>query len=79
MEFALLGVLAVVVIVAVASIAPRLGVAAPILLVLLGIAASYVPGVPTLDDARAEGAHASHVIDRAQAILDVEQSRLDIH
>lgn len=31
-----------------------------------------------LDDARAEGAHASHVIDRAQAILDVEQSRLDI-
>ena len=34
---------------------------------------------PELDDARAEGAHASHVIDRAQAILDVEQSRLDIH
>ena len=49
MEFALLGVLAVVVIVAVASIAPRLGVAAPILLVLLGIAASYVPGVPTFE------------------------------
>ncbi len=49
MEFALLGVLAVVVIVAVASIAPRLGVAAPILLVLLGIAASYVPGVPTVE------------------------------
>ncbi len=36
-------------------------------------------GLATLDDARAEGAHASHVIDRAQAILDVEQSRLDIH
>ena len=49
MEFALLGVLAVVVIVAVASIAPRLGVAAPILLVLLGIAASSVPGVPTFE------------------------------
>ena len=49
MEFALLGVLAVVVIVAVASTAPRLGVAAPILLVLLGIAASYVPGVPTVE------------------------------
>ncbi len=49
MEFALLGVLAVVVIVAVASIAPRLGVAAPILLVLLGIAASHGPGVPTFE------------------------------
>ena len=49
MEFALLGVLAVVVIVAVASTAPRLGVAAPILLVLLGIAASSVPGVPTFE------------------------------
>lgn len=49
MEYALLGVLAVVVIVAVASIAPRLGVAAPIILVLVGIATSYAPGVPTFE------------------------------
>lgn len=36
----------VVLIVAIAHLAPRLGVAAPIALVLLGVAGSYVPGTP---------------------------------
>ncbi len=48
-EFSILAAVAVAVIVAVAHFAPRLGVAAPVLLVLAGIGASYVPGTPHLD------------------------------
>lgn len=43
------GVIAVAVIVAVAAFSRRLGIAAPILLVLVGVALSYVPGVPEVD------------------------------
>ena len=43
------GVLAVVLIVAVAAFARRLRVAAPILLVVVGVVASYLPGVPTIE------------------------------
>lgn len=40
---------AVLVIVALAHFAPKLGVAAPVLLVLVGVAASYVPGAPEME------------------------------
>jgi monovalent cation/hydrogen antiporter len=43
------GVIAVAVIVGVAAFARRLGIAAPILLVLVGVGLSYVPGVPELE------------------------------
>jgi CPA1 family monovalent cation:H+ antiporter len=43
------GVIAVAVIVAVAAFSRRLGIAAPILLVVVGVLLSYVPGVPSLD------------------------------
>ncbi|WP_062287364.1 cation:proton antiporter [Demequina phytophila] len=45
----LIGVVAVVAIVAVHSIAPRVGVAAPLLLVLLGVGVSFIPGVPEIE------------------------------
>lgn len=45
-EVALLAVAAVLIIVAVSYAAPRLGVAAPVLLVLVGMACSQVPGAP---------------------------------
>jgi NhaP-type Na+/H+ or K+/H+ antiporter len=48
-QLAVLGTVAVLVIVAVAHVAPRLGVAAPVLLVLVGIGASYVPGAPEVE------------------------------
>ncbi|RKQ36139.1 cation:proton antiporter [Kocuria tytonis] len=47
-ELTLLAVAAVVVVVAVTSISARIGVAAPILLVVVGVALSLVPGVPTV-------------------------------
>lgn len=47
-EYALLAVAAVLVIVGVAHVAPRLGVAAPVLLVVVGVVASYLPGAPEL-------------------------------
>ncbi|PPF42554.1 peptidase [Pseudoclavibacter sp. AY1F1] len=46
LELAVFGVAAILIIVAVAAIAPKLGVAAPILLVLVGIGVGYLPGVP---------------------------------
>lgn len=49
LELAVFGVAAVLIIVAVAAIAPRLGVAAPILLVLVGIGVGYLPGVPDFE------------------------------
>lgn len=43
------GVIAIAVIVAVTAFSRRLGIAAPILLVVVGVALSYVPGVPELE------------------------------
>ncbi|MCP2031737.1 CPA1 family monovalent cation:H+ antiporter [Okibacterium sp. HSC-33S16] len=48
MEYALLGLFGVLAIVLVARFAPRLGVASPLLLVVVGIATSYIPGVPDI-------------------------------
>lgn len=45
-ELALLAVVAVLIIVVVSYVAPQLGVAAPVLLVIVGMAASQVPGAP---------------------------------
>ncbi|MET9229119.1 sodium:proton antiporter [Lentzea sp. NPDC003310] len=47
-EWALLAVTAVLIIVAVSYFAPKLGVAAPVLLVLVGMACSQLPGAPHL-------------------------------
>lgn len=47
-ELALVGVVAVLVIVAVAYFAQKLGVAAPVILVLLGIGVSLLPGMPEI-------------------------------
>ena len=49
MELAPALVVAVIGIVAVTRIAPRVGVAAPLLLVLLGVVASLLPGAPGLE------------------------------
>ncbi|MCU1573939.1 MAG: sodium:proton antiporter [Micrococcaceae bacterium] len=46
MELAVVGVIAVVIIVAVEKFAARLGVAAPLILVVVGLVLSYAPGVP---------------------------------
>lgn len=46
MDLELLAVLAVVVIVTVTAVASRVGVAAPLLLVVVGVVLSFVPGVP---------------------------------
>lgn len=46
MSYQLLGVLGILTIVAVATLAPRIGVATPLLLVLIGTAGSLIPGVP---------------------------------
>ena len=48
-EFALVAVGAIVVIVAAAAFSSRLGVAAPLLLVLVGIGYSFLPGVPAIE------------------------------
>lgn len=48
MELALYGVVALAVIVAAAAFSKRLGVAAPILLVAVGVALSYMPGMPEI-------------------------------
>ncbi|MBG6239606.1 CPA1 family monovalent cation:H+ antiporter [Mycetocola sp. CAN_C7] len=49
MDYALLGIFGIFAIVAVARFAPRVGVAAPLILVVVGIAASFVPWVPPFD------------------------------
>jgi CPA1 family monovalent cation:H+ antiporter len=48
-ELTLVGVVAIIAIVAVAVFAGRLGVAAPLLLVIVGVGLSFVPGVPDLE------------------------------
>jgi monovalent cation/hydrogen antiporter len=47
MEWALFGVVAIVSIVAAGAFANRLGVAAPLLLIVLGVGFSFIPGAPT--------------------------------
>ncbi|GGF35759.1 peptidase [Marmoricola endophyticus] len=49
MDFTILAVLAVLVLVAITVLAPRVGVAAPLLLVAAGVLISLVPGVPTAE------------------------------
>ncbi|MBS3178145.1 MULTISPECIES: cation:proton antiporter [unclassified Pseudoclavibacter] len=49
LELAVFGVAAILIIVAVAAVAPKLGVAAPILLVIVGIGVGYLPGVPDFE------------------------------
>jgi CPA1 family monovalent cation:H+ antiporter len=49
MDYALVAVIGVVAVVAAAAFSRRLGVAAPLLLVLLGIGYSFIPGVPVID------------------------------
>jgi CPA1 family monovalent cation:H+ antiporter len=46
-QYALLAVIGIVTIVAVAAFSKKLGVAAPLILVVVGIAASYLPGLPS--------------------------------
>jgi monovalent cation/hydrogen antiporter len=48
-DYALLVLLGILTIVAVATVAPKLGVAAPLVLVVVGIAASFFPGLPPID------------------------------
>src|ERR1700709_84295 len=47
MEWALFGVVAIVSIVAAGAFANKLGVAAPLLLIVLGVGFSFIPGAPT--------------------------------
>ena len=47
MEWALFGVIGVVTIVAAGAFSKKLGVAAPLILIVLGVAFSYIPGAPT--------------------------------
>jgi len=49
MELGVYGVIAVAVIVAVAAFSKKLGIAAPIILVVVGVALSYLPGVPEIE------------------------------
>jgi NhaP-type Na+/H+ or K+/H+ antiporter len=48
-EYALFGVIAIVTIVTVASFSKKLGIAAPLILVVVGIIYSYLPGVPPIE------------------------------
>lgn len=49
MEYAVLGLASILIIVAVSTFAPKLGVAAPLVLVVVGIACSFIPGVPVVE------------------------------
>ncbi|GAA3526705.1 sodium:proton antiporter [Aeromicrobium panaciterrae] len=49
MDLTLLAIVGVLVVVAVSGLSPRLGIAAPLLLVAAGVALSYAPGVPTFE------------------------------
>ncbi|MWV50135.1 sodium:proton antiporter [Rathayibacter sp. VKM Ac-2803] len=48
MDYALLGIAGIITVVTVARFSSRLGIAAPLILVVVGIGASYVPGVPDI-------------------------------
>lgn len=47
-ELALIAVVGVIIVVAVSFVAPKVGVAAPVLLVVVGVACSFIPGAPTI-------------------------------
>jgi len=47
-DYALLGVAGIITVVTVARFSSRLGIAAPLILVVVGIGASYLPGVPEI-------------------------------
>lgn len=49
MELTLVGVVGIIAVVAIAVFSGRLGVAAPLLLVILGVGLSFIPGVPDLE------------------------------
>lgn len=49
MDYALVAVLGIVVVVVTAAFSRRLGIAAPLLLVVLGVGYSFIPGVPQID------------------------------
>ena len=49
LDIALVGIGGVVLIVAAAAFSRKLGVAAPLLLVLIGIGYSFIPGVPVIE------------------------------
>jgi CPA1 family monovalent cation:H+ antiporter len=49
MEYGVYAILAVAVIVAVAAFAKKLGIAAPIILVVVGVGSSYLPGIPEVE------------------------------
>lgn len=49
MELGVYGIVAVAVIVGVAAFAKKLGIAAPLLLVVVGVGLSYLPGVPEIE------------------------------
>ena len=49
MEYALLGLFGLLAIVVVARFAPKVGVSAPLILVVVGIVVSFLPGVPAFD------------------------------
>lgn len=49
MDYALLGVVGIITVVTVARFAAKLGIAAPLVLVVVGIGFSYLPGVPEID------------------------------
>lgn len=49
MDYALLGVVGIITVVTVARFSSRLGIAAPLILVVVGIGASYLPGVPDIE------------------------------
>jgi monovalent cation/hydrogen antiporter len=48
-EVVLIGVLGVVAVVAISALAPRVGVAAPLLLMVVGIGVSFLPYVEAID------------------------------
>jgi len=48
-DYALLGVAGIITVVTVARFSSRLGIAAPLILVVVGIGASYLPGVPEIE------------------------------
>ncbi|WKK71418.1 sodium:proton antiporter [Rathayibacter oskolensis] len=49
MDYALLGIAGIITVVTVARFSSRLGIAAPLILVVVGIGASYLPGVPEIE------------------------------
>jgi NhaP-type Na+/H+ or K+/H+ antiporter len=49
LDYALVAIAGIVLIVAAAAFSPKLGLAAPLLLVVVGIAYSFIPGVPVIE------------------------------